>query len=623
MRGWRWILPMGALSALAILAVAKDEARTPAIGAPRFAGTAACARCHAKESERWSKSPHAHHAEPVATPEGGADGAVGSVWMQAYYKKDDNGLLRIMPQCFDIKAKKWRPVTTVLDAIRGVAPGAHPTTPEDVAAVTFDVDCASCHASQTELHVDAATGRVGARWHEASINCEACHGAGGDHTRAWDALSPDAPMADLRRYSTRASNAVCARCHGGPPAAIDLSPADAQHHIGMLEDRVGFFPDGAASGQVYQYDSFVRSPCVSEGGLRCTDCHPAHVGGVKKPAHADALCTNCHPGFANRAHTHHDPKQAGARCIECHMPRLLDGVMAHQRDHRIRSPLPESPHVADACTACHADKDKTWAAKAYRKWWGAPPRADLDAIRAIVLARSKSPAAEPLLKKALEHDDPWFRANAALYLADPAAVIDDPSPEVRLIAARMAESEDHRTRLIEDAEPFVRAEVMRRTVRRGEGIKDEWRGDLRLALRRDRDQGVVGLTLGLDALESGRMDEARTLLERVIVGAVRDPGRSAIRLGPAWEGIARMEAKAGRTEEARVAHRQSARSYHARWRQSRWQSDYLLRAVRQLLAAGDAKAARRMLVEESRRARGASEKAALREMLVKFDERLQ
>jgi len=587
----------------------------------RFAGTDACVRCHKREGDRWSASPHGRHAIAVATPDGGADGAVGSSWMQAYFRKDASGRHRIVARCFDIREQRWRLVTTVLDAIAGVGSGLQAVEVDAVANRSFDFDCSGCHASQTEFRTRRADGHAGADWREGSINCEACHGPGAEHSSQWEKLSPVAPLVRLERLTPRASNAICTRCHGGPPATADFAPSDAAHHIARIEDRPGMFADGSAAGQIYQDAGFSRSACFVDGGLRCADCHDAHRGGLRAQPHADALCTKCHEDYARRAHTHHDARGAGARCIECHMPRLLGGILSHQRDHRLGSPLPASPHVPDACTACHKDRDKTWAAAAYEKWWGKPSRADLSAIEAIVLARKRDPAARTGLVRALEHDDPFFRANAALYLADPEPVLDDPSPAVRfaavMAATRSSDPERFLLRLAEDPEPLVRAEAMRRLVRAGEPLREEWVADLRLGARHDRGQPIVMLMLGLRAVEKERPEEARVLLERAAVMLAEKPAANARTLGLAWGGLAVVSASG---EEKKHAHHRSATYLRAHWRANPTSADSLVRAVDELVACGELDGARDLLRDEIGSAVDSRTRSALRELLLRLME---
>jgi len=582
-----------------------------------FAGSASCARCHERESEAWGRSPHARHGIAVADPEGGAEGAIGSIWMQAYYRRDARGIRRIVPQCFSLRDRKWADVAEVLQAISGTD---RAFTHNDVATRSFDHDCSGCHTSHARLSIDDASGRAGAHGHDTAINCESCHGASGAHVSAWSALKTDAPLKKLQSLSPRASSAICARCHGGPQASEDLGPDDARDHVGLLLDRAGLFADGAAAGQVYQYSSFVRSPCFTEGNLACAGCHDSHAGGLTAQPHADALCTRCHEeGYAQRSHTHHDPRGAGARCVECHMPKLLDGIMAHQRDHRIRSPLPASPHVPDACTACHKDRDKAWASKAYKGWWGEAPREDLDAIRGIELARRKSPAAKPLLRAALLHDDPFFRGNAGIYLGQPHALLKDESPEVRVLAVhasrKLARPEPALRLMLEDSEPLVRAAAMRELLVLGSKLEPEWEADLTALVRHDRDRHPVELLLARSALERGDRATARTLLERCVVNAAARPEEARPGIAGAWRLLAKLHDDAGRSGLARHAWRGLGRLHYDRWCGARWESDELMRAVGALVAGGDWERASRILDEELRLARGERERTTLRAMI--------
>jgi len=541
--------------------------------------------------------------------------------MQAYYRRDKQGLFRIVPSCLDLRTRKWRDVTDVLQAIGGID---RRLTHAEVALRTFDHDCSGCHASQARLSIEGADSRMGAHWSENSINCESCHGAGGAHSAAWSALKTDAPLVKLHSLTPRASTAICGRCHGGPQASEDFGPQDAPHHIGMLFDRAGFFPDGSASGQVYQYDSFVRSPCFTEGKLSCSGCHDSHEGGLLPQAHDDALCTRCHEGYAQRTHTHHDARGAGARCVECHMPRLLSGIMAHQRDHRIRSPLPASEHVPDACTACHKDHDKQWAADAYRRLWGKPPRDDLNAIRAIALARKGDPRAKPLLRRALDHEDPFFRANAGIYLADAESLIDDASPEVRLAAVqatrRMDDPLPALRRLLADPERLVRAWAMRDLLRLGEPFEPEWEQDLTALLRHDRDRHPVEVVLGERAVKRGDWTEAEKLLERCVVNALGHPEKPRAGINRAWRLLTSVYASTGQREKERQAWREIARWHHDRWRTSRWESDELVRAIGALVRAEDWKRARVLLNDELRFAYGERERTTLRAMMLRLEQ---
>ncbi|HEX4353084.1 MAG TPA: hypothetical protein VHZ95_09225, partial [Polyangiales bacterium] len=62
------------------------------------------------------------------------------------------------------------------------------------------------------------------------------------------------------------------------------------------------------------------------------------------------------------------------RCIDCHMPAIVYGVMASHPSHRIELPEPardahnERP---DACTLCHSDRTRAWAIEQRASLWPA------------------------------------------------------------------------------------------------------------------------------------------------------------------------------------------------------------------------------------------------------------
>jgi predicted CXXCH cytochrome family protein len=460
----------------------------------RYCGTEVCLSCHGREAAAWARSPHGRQGTPAATPEGGADGSVGSRWMQAYLRRESSGYHRIQPKCYDLRASLWRDVDAVLDEIGGPGTGWPAMERPALRTRSFEVDCAACHSTQPSVSVRWETGVISVgptpeSGLELRIGCETCHGPGAEHARAWKRLTPEgAALPRLGSLSPRAKTAVCARCHGGPGASAEFTPADAEHYVGEIADRQGLFPDGRAGGQVYQYATFSRSPCALRGGLTCVACHDPHGPDSRTTLGTDLLCTSCHREKASREHTHHEPAGAGARCLDCHMARVIGGLTAHQRDHRISVPLPHLAESPDACTACHEGKTKAWAAKAYDAWWGEPTAGTLEAAHAILRARFGDAGAEAGLRQALGHPDPFFRANAALYLRDPAAIVADPVPEVRLVAVRAAERSPTGDAVLEtlrgDREPCVRAAAALALARRGKPVDPSALADLQVEARR-------------------------------------------------------------------------------------------------------------------------------------------
>ncbi|MCU0952862.1 MAG: hypothetical protein MUC68_17960, partial [Burkholderiaceae bacterium] len=82
----------------------------------------------------------------------------------------------------------------------------------------------------------------------------------------------------------------------------------------------------------------------------------------------DAACIRCHQPIAQdlAGHSGHPVDSAGARCMDCHMPKEVYGVMEIHRTHDIR--VPDAAHDLShgrpsACLNCHTGETGDWAAR--------------------------------------------------------------------------------------------------------------------------------------------------------------------------------------------------------------------------------------------------------------------
>jgi hypothetical protein len=166
----------------------------------------------------------------------------------------------------------------------------------------------------------------------------------------------------------------------------------------------------------------------------------------------DRACTQCHAAIARDigAHTHHAPASSGSRCVECHMPRIVYGVLEIHPSHRV-----EVPDVArdveggrpNACTLCHSDRDAAWAADRMRDFWGAryrrpgarPDGAPLDAPEALASTHAGDAIQRAVYVTALGRPDsappPAVRGFA---LANALVGLGDSYGAVRFLARRSA-----------------------------------------------------------------------------------------------------------------------------------------------------------------------------------------
>ncbi len=219
---------------------------------------------------------------------------------------------------------------------------------------------------------------------ELGIGCEACHNGAKEHVanssktnttvRPWffpvhpQIHSAGKDFKDLVDKSDNNANLICARCHtGGRPEY-----ANGIHTWNSTE-----FADGT-QGFCYKRrsDSHADMPT-----LTCVHCHDPHEATGPKwkrtPEQNDRSCIDCHQQFkdpsAVEAHTHHKPESAGSRCMDCHMPKINEGLEYMVRTHRIFNPTDPKMIEANqpnACNLCHLDKPIDWTIDHLRKWYG-------------------------------------------------------------------------------------------------------------------------------------------------------------------------------------------------------------------------------------------------------------
>ncbi len=187
------------------------------------------------------------------------------------------------------------------------------------------------------------------------ISCESCHFGAREHVEngAKIRFAPQAPsvvaVADVpalsgERTDNRSINAICAQCHSVPTQ---------------------LYPNGAGTRNSSEALDLLIGNCASE--IKCTDCHDPHVPGPgamseDSPKHL-AACTGCHEKYADAGeaafHSLHGPEVS---CLDCHMPRITQGLASLIRSHRISTPgdLLMLQGGVNACNLCHLDKSVAW-----------------------------------------------------------------------------------------------------------------------------------------------------------------------------------------------------------------------------------------------------------------------
>jgi tetratricopeptide (TPR) repeat protein len=609
--------------------VARSAAPPPAVDdrPEGYTGSTACRPCHPETFDVWERSLHGRHMAPPSPdvvvgdfekdntyeiagtrsqmahetlPGGGhkytmtyrdADGqstthtidwALGQARHQVYLTRMEDGRLQVLPTYWNTEEGHWR------DATEG-AIDAQPPVPRTSKdhwtnhSRTFNLSCLECHGSQGRKNYDRATNRYDSQF-DPAINCESCHGAGGEHVDRWTRLEGrvradrDDGLPHLGGLGWAAAVEVCSSCHAKKKVyATGYTPRASFYDFFMPDvwEADGYFVDGRSSNLNYRYVDFMQNRCSpnAHGRLDCGSCHPPHdldSARGKTVDQRNAMCTRCHLNIGNALteHTGHKRTSAGSACIDCHMPAMPLGLRMTVRDHSIGSPLPELTRlygIPNACAGCHTDRDQATLEADVLKTYGERPT--FQAYRARLLERTTTLA--DAFGGAAPSDQTvstlirWLgdtarsvveRASAAQLLARAAARPDvtealltaarDPHPVVRFYAlqsvAQAVTGPDRRVLpALEAGLKDPQRAVRIRAFESLEIIDKAWHTDARPEVARAREEARVRREVlrdddpGLKAERAlmlfyqGRAAEAEALLRRLVTIAPRIPGYRA------------------------------------------------------------------------------------------------
>ena len=285
------------------------------------------------------------------------------------------------------------------------------------------------------------------------ISCEACHLGSKAHVENKKIMPPFYPAGhnvytsgnserEIWGKTAANKNFICARCHSG--------------------DRP-LYAAGMATWNSTEYTDAMRGACyhpdkAKAHGMRsltCVTCHNPHetIGRRwTKSAQSDRQsCVSCHTQFKDetvaQAHTHHPVGSSGSQCMNCHMPKINEGMGDLVRTHAIFKPTNVAMLEANqpnACNMCHIEKSIDWTLTTMQEWYGmrslesggVAPKAYSDAkIAAAYPNRSQSAALGWLQSKQsatrLVGSDVLLKAKATWALPELIDVLNDPYMEVR------------------------------------------------------------------------------------------------------------------------------------------------------------------------------------------------
>ncbi|MGH7598567.1 MAG: multiheme c-type cytochrome, partial [bacterium] len=352
-----------------------------------FAGSDACAKCHAEQYDLWRQSTHGRaggrpSAKNVISPFRGKSlqykdaevipaidgrqryqftvkrrgfpdeafevaaviggGHLHGGGTQSYFAEFPDGTLRFLP--FDFSrhnnvwfsqaraSKAWIPVNPdlSLDDLNEWPPARILGTETDLP------NCQNCHASQLLVHYDLQQQRYVTEYKSLDINCESCHGPAKRHVelaradRLQDA--EDIGMKPLAALTKDASLQICFQCHAVKDELAKgyLPGNDLKEYYSLKLPMLAENPhlaDGRVRAFAYQ-QNHLYSDCYLNGSMTCIDCHEPHSQKYRD------IYGRVLPGrFDN------------GQCLDCHASK---GESLEKHTHH----RPDSP--GSLCVSCHA-----------------------------------------------------------------------------------------------------------------------------------------------------------------------------------------------------------------------------------------------------------------------------
>jgi predicted CXXCH cytochrome family protein len=243
---------------------------------------------------------------------------------RSYLHRTERGMLIELPLgWYPDKGGEW-----------GMVPGSDTEYPRTRRFVSYK--CMFCHNGYPNIpaaNQESGSEPVFIGELPEGIDCQRCHGPGGEHVRT----AGRAGIVNPARLSFDRRLEVCMQCHlettsGRIPALLQRFDRGSFSYIPgqPLVDFVISFDHAPGTGHEGKFEAVSsvyrlrQSRCFreSEGRLECSTCHDPHAipRGQEAVRHYSRVCLQCHATLISGAHPA-GVTATGADCITCHMPR--------------------------------------------------------------------------------------------------------------------------------------------------------------------------------------------------------------------------------------------------------------------------------------------------------------
>ncbi len=254
-----------------------------------------------------------------------------------------NGYLYQMPVTFYTQKRKW-------DMAPGFEGGFNSRFTRPIA-----MECMTCHNGLPGM-VQGSVNKYSKV--QMGIDCERCHGAGGEHVRRKRAgervdtsRCVDYSIVNPRNLDRDLQMSLCQRCHLQGLAVLragkdfdDFKPGMRLHEVWDV-----FLPETQESREKFimasQAERLRMSKCFELSGMSCITCHNPHVSVKETPVDVfNGKCQNCHTVKNTCNEDIAMRKRQHDNCSGCHMPESESIDIPHVfiTDHFIRKNLNKS-----------------------------------------------------------------------------------------------------------------------------------------------------------------------------------------------------------------------------------------------------------------------------------------
>lgn len=203
------------------------------------------------------------------------------------------------------------------------------------------LECMSCHNAYPEMVLGSENKYTKI---PEGIDCERCHGAGGEHVRrklAGEVIDTakhiDYSIVNPARLPIDKQFQLCMRCHlqGNAVLAEGKSFYDFKPGMDLSEVFSVFSPryeNDNSFIMASHVDRLKQSACFNQAEMSCITCHdPHHSVRTTSADFFNNKCVSCHTSCEEEI------EKNNTDCVSCHMPKATASDIPHVRitDHKI------------------------------------------------------------------------------------------------------------------------------------------------------------------------------------------------------------------------------------------------------------------------------------------------